>query len=958
MTDVSLRDWDDVGELVERALERPEAERASWIEAQCGADPARLASARRVLAAAQRAGAFLDRPAVELASDLMHDAASVPAHPPGYMVGAYRLIRPIGRGGMADVYLAARADDEFTREVAVKIVREGLGGDLLSRFRVERQVLATVDHPHIARLFDGGVTDDGRPYLVMELVQGQPIDRHADQRRLTIDERLALFLQVCDAVDRAHRHLVVHRDLKPANILVTAEGAVKLLDFGVAKLLENGDGGGDAPATRSGARLMTPEYASPEQYLGEPVTTAADVYAAGVVLYELLTGRRPWEDDEASMAALERRVLDGTIELPSRVCRRDGPRSPAADRAAARRGTVDALARELAGDLDNIVTTALRREPNRRYPSMAAFRDDIERSRSGLPVLARPSTVRYRASKFLRRHRLAVAASVVATAALVVGGTTALVQARAAAREGRRAAEIRDFLLSVFEVSDPDQARGQAVTARELLDRGSDRVERSLAADPDLRAEMRGVLGDLYSRLGLYDRAGPHMEAAVAAARAEPSDPATLAARLTALGEVRALQGDTDVAERRFEEALTLARTAEGPRGPRAAAALTGLARVQAARASFGDAERTMREALAIRREQADAPGLIDALNGLGSLLTTAKRPLDAVPYFDEALTLARTTYGDLHTDVVRTECNLAEARHQATQYAEALALFAPCLDGRRRLLGDLHPDVADALNNMAEVHGQMNQYEDAEREFAEALSIQRAAFGERSRPVAATLNNVAIVEYMRGRYDEAAARFGELVDVWRDVIGPDHPDTWATVNNLAMSYMAGGRLEEAERILRQVVDARRRLFGPDHAETGESLSNLGQVLFRRGRFAEARRLADQALGIYRAAYPGGHVMTAIALVARGRAELGLGLARDALASFDAAMAERTAQFGETHLQTAEARIGRGRALAALGRTGEGRQEIETALAHLHAAGRDDSRTAADGRAALEDLRE
>ncbi|MGE0815549.1 MAG: tetratricopeptide repeat protein [Vicinamibacterales bacterium] len=958
MTDVSLNDWDDVGELVERALELPETDRVRWLEAQCGADPARLASARRVLAAAQRVGAFLDRPAVELASDLMQAAASGPTHPPGYTVGAYRLIQPIGRGGMADVYLAARADDEFTREVAVKIVREGLGGDLLHRFRVERQVLATVDHPHIARLFDGGVTDDGRPYLVMEFVQGQPIDRHADARRLTVDLRLALFLQVCDAVDRAHRHLVVHRDLKPANILVTAEGAVKLLDFGVAKLLEKGDGGGDAPATRSGARLMTPEYASPEQYLGEPVTTAADVYAAGVVLYELLTGRRPWEEDEASLAALERRVLDGTVEPPSQACRRDGPRGPAAARAAARATTVDALARELAGDLDNIVTTALRREPHRRYASVAAFRDDIERYRGGLPVAARPATMRYRASKFLRRHRLAVAAGVLAVLTAAAGGATALVQARAAAREGRRAAEIRDFLLSVFEVSDPDRARGQAVTARELLDRGSDRVERSLTADPGLQAEMRGVLGGLYARLGLYDRAAPHMEAAVAAARAQVSDPATLADRLTALGRVRARQDDGDTAERQFQEALRLARAAEGPRGGRVADALSGLAEVRRLRAAYAEGEGLLREALAIRREQGDVPGLVDTLNALGLLLTTAKRPLDAEPAFDEALALARATYGDLHTDVVRTECNLAEARHQATQYAEALALFTRCVAGRRQLLGDRHPDVGDALNNMAQVHVQMNQYEAAEQEYVEALAILRAAFGEAHHAVAATLNNYAVLEYMRSRYDEAADRFRELAGVFGATVGPDHPDTWATTNNLAMALQAAGRLDEAERVLRDVVAARQRIYGPDHAETAEAISNLGQVLLRQKRYAEARRLADTALGAFERAYPDGHVMVGITLVARGRAELGLGRAAEALASFDRAMAVRAAQFGETHLQTAEARIGRGRALAALGRVAEGRREVETALAHLAAAGRDDSRTAQEGRAALEALPE
>jgi serine/threonine-protein kinase len=952
MSGFSLAEWDEVGDAVEQALEAPEADRDALLAAHYAADAGRLALARRVLAAVTRAGGFLDRPAADVASDLVAVAAAAGGDAAGGRIGAYRIHRSIGRGGMADVYLADRADDEFHREVAVKVVRAGLGADLVERFRAERQVLATLDHPHIAQLFDGGVTDDGRPFLVMEFVRGQPLDAYADAKQLTIDDRVALFLQVCDAVDRAHRHFVVHRDLKPGNILVSEEGSVKLLDFGVAKLLDPAVVDA-SPVTRGGARLMTPEYASPEQFLGQPATTATDVYSAGVVLYELLTGKRPHEDAEATPSALERQVLDVEPEPASAACLADTSRGRAAERAAKRSATPESASRQLRGDLDNIVGVALCREPERRYASIAALRDDLERRRDGMPVTARPATVRYRTAKFLRRHRVAAVAAMLVVAAVVVGTSTTIVQARSAAREGRRAGEIRDFLVSVFEISDPNNARGEAVTARELLDRGSERIERSLAGEPDLRADLRGVVGRLYERLGLFDRAATHLEAALSFARQGSADRRTLIERLTALANVRHEQGDSGAAEALMREALELARAEEGPRGPTVAAALTDLAAVFRATADFAQAETLSREALSIRRSIGESSGLVTALNGFGVLLNSAGRPLEAITALEEALRRGRDAYGDGHREVVLAGCNLAQARHSAGQLDAALAEFRACVAARRQLLGDLHPDVALSLNNMARVHSDRNEYEPAQRLFEEALRIQRAAFGERHRMVATTLNNLAILDFQRSRYAEAAERFRELIPLWTEVIGADHPETWTTTNNLGMSLRSAGRLDEAEPILQDVLAARRRLAGPEHPQTAEAMVNLATVLLRQSKFGEARDLAAGALPLFEKAYPQGHPQIAVTIVQVGRAQLGEGRAAEALASFERALALRVAQFGETHIQSAGARIDRGRALAALGRAAEGRAEIVTALAHLEAGGFTESQTARDARAAL-----
>jgi eukaryotic-like serine/threonine-protein kinase len=929
-----LSDWDDVGDIVERALDVPVSVRDGVLRDACGTDAARLARARDVLVAAERAHSFLERPAADLAPDLIAiPGESIPDAALTH-VGAYRVLGLIGRGGMGEVYLAERDDAEFERRVAVKVVRAGLGADLMTRFLGERQVLASLDHPHIAQLHDGGVTADGRPYLVMEYVDGRPLDVFCNEHSLTIEQRIELFLQVCDAVDRAHRRLVVHRDLKPANILVTSERQSKLLDFGVAKLLDPATATGDSPVTRVGTRIMTPEYSSPEQFLGEPTTTATDIYSLGVILYELLSGRRPYADGDPGMAAIERRVLAGDVPPPSGVCR---------DAATSRR---------LRGDLDNIVLTALRREPDRRYGSVAALRDDIERHRAGLPVLARPMTVRYRTAKFVRRHRVAVAAAAIVIAAIVSGAVATLMQAQAAAREGLRAAQIRDFLVGVFEISDPDQAPGQTVTARDLLDRGSERINRELTTDSELRAEMLGVLGNLYLKLGVFDRARTHLEKSLRLHRRTAAAPATLVPSLTGLAAVHHEQGKPDEAEALLREALTYARSGTGLRSSEAAV-LSDLAAVHRSRGKFDLSEADAREALAIRRAVGDPAGLSDTLNGLGMTLRDAGKSADAIAALDESLTVARRAFGDIHTKTNLAECNLAGARQGAGQLDAALEGFRSCLATRRRLLGNEHPYVGLTINSLALLHSERNEYDETERLYNEALAIQRKAYGERHREVAATLNNMAILAFQRSRYDEAATRFRELTAVWQSLLGPTHPDSLTSLNNLGMTLRTAGHLAEAQAVLEQVLKGRTEALGREHPEVAASMVNLAGVLRRRSNFARARALIGDALPIYNRAYPDGHLLIGIALLELGQVQLGEGANAEALAAFDRAIVIRTKVFGATHLQTAGARVGRGEALAALGRTAEARTVIQSAIDDLNAANHGGTQTARDAAAAL-----
>jgi len=507
---VTARGWERIEALFHAAVALGPEQRGELLAREAGDDPALAAEVERLLAAHDRAGDFIQAPAVALAASLEPAEEVVPT---GRRIGVYRIVREIGRGGMGTVYLAERADDAFTQQVAIKLIKRGMDTDqVLARFRAERQILASLDHPNIARLLDGGTTDDGLPYFAMEYIDGQPIDAYADAHRLSIAERLRLFLQVCGAVSYAHQHLIVHRDIKPVNILVTADGAPKLLDFGIAKVLQADD---DATATATGLRMLTPEYASPEQVEGRHVTTVSDVYSLGVTLYELLTGRSPYRTRSRSPAEIAEAVCTTEPLRPSAAVveeeasyagrRRSGL---ADDRAAATGlGSTDRLRRHLRGDLDTIVLTALRKEPGRRYQSVEQLSGDIRRHLDGLPVRARPDTFRYRAGKFLRRNRGMVAAGALVGLTLV-GGTIATAwqarEARAAqARAERRFNDVRKLANAVlFDYHDAIKDLPGSTPVRERLVRDALGYLDTLAHEAHGDATLQRELARAYRRVG------------------------------------------------------------------------------------------------------------------------------------------------------------------------------------------------------------------------------------------------------------------------------------------------------------------------------------------------------------------------------------------------------------------------------------------------------------------------
>jgi tRNA A-37 threonylcarbamoyl transferase component Bud32/tetratricopeptide (TPR) repeat protein len=618
MPAMTLERWQKLKTLFESALEREGDDRAAFLDQACAEDPSLRLQIEALLRSHERAAEFLEAPVIDVATRRDEDQAESVE---GRRIGPYQAIREISHGGMGTVYLAARADGQYKKHVAIKLIRRGMDTDeILRRFRHERQILAALDHPNIARLLDGGTTEDGRPYFVMEYIEGVPIDDYCNTHRLNTAERLKLFRTVCSAVHYAHQNLVVHRDLKPRNILVTADGGPKLLDFGIAKLLNPELSGQSMDATATGLRLMTPDYASPEQVRGELITTASDVYTLGVLLYELLTGHRPYRVTGRAMQEIAQAVCEQEPEKPSVSVVR-GPWSLAKESGQAPSTkdqgprTRDKLRKQLSGDLDNIVLMALRKEPQRRYASVDQFSEDIRRHLEGLPVIARKDTLGYRAGKFVTRHKVGVVAAALVFLVLVRAVVVIAWQAKIAAEqrdrarvEAAKAERISTFLQQMLSSADPNwyvtgKAKGPKVAVEDVLNEAAQRIETELVDQPEVKADLHHTIGNTYRALEVYD-----------------------------------------AAERHFRAALELRRRLFGEHHPRVAESLYFLGAVFHLKGDYATAEQLFRQALAIlrmepNRENANLPFLVADLAGL---LIGKGDPTAAEPLFREALDLVR----------------------------------------------------------------------------------------------------------------------------------------------------------------------------------------------------------------------------------------------------------------------------------------------------------------------------
>ncbi|HMB67822.1 MAG TPA: serine/threonine-protein kinase, partial [bacterium] len=697
------RRFEEVRRLFQRAVELPEAKRASFLAEACAGDDVLLHEVESLLHA--------DDDPEDLLSGSAMEALALPGAAPvvGRRIGVWEIRQELGVGGMGAVYLAERADGQFEQRVALKLIRSGLDSEsVLRRFHEERRILAQLDHANIARLLDGGVTEDGVPYFTMEYVDGDPIDKYCDRGRLSIEERLELFRTVCAAVQHAHRNLVVHRDLKPSNILVSATGEVKLLDFGIAKVL--GQDGADPATTRTGLRAMTPAYASPEQVAGEPMTTASDVYSLGVVLYELLCGRRPYSVDDATPAALERSIRTTQPERPSRALDRPPTEQPSTDAVAKARGASPGHVRRLLrGDLDNICLTALRKEPERRYGSAEALAEDLRRVLRGQPVTARPDTAAYRVQKFVGRNRVAVAGVAfvfVLIAALIGFYTGRLAEERdVALREARKAARVSEFLASLFQTSDPRESGGENLTARQMLDRGAARVEHDLRNEPEVLAGMEGVIGDVYRSLGLYDEARPWLEKSLRLnlEHVGEDDLATADSRFK-LGVLTYETGEANAARAEVRRVLEVQRRHLAPGDPQLAITLNDLGWILSEVDSLDAAEASLMEALRIREAVfgPDDPAVAETLTNLGAIAYNRGELDDALEKYQRALIVRRSALGPEHALTGYSLQNLGTVFEVRAQVDSADAYYRQAITVLEQALGPDHPERAVGLENLA----------------------------------------------------------------------------------------------------------------------------------------------------------------------------------------------------------------------------------------------------------------
>ncbi|HET6341141.1 MAG TPA: tetratricopeptide repeat protein [Gemmatimonadota bacterium] len=815
--------WKELQPLIDAVLELEPEEGTDYLDRACAGDTTLRAELERLLASCRRAESLLETPAPIVFSALLSDSSI-----PEARVGPYRIVGVAGYGGMGAVYVAERDDDQFRKRVALKLVRTGLALDphVVQRFLEERQILANLDHSGIARLFDGGVTPDGLPWFAMEYIEGTPIDRYCDGHRLDVRRRLGLFLQVCDAVQYAHRNLIVHRDLKPSNIFVTADGRTKLLDFGIAKLLATADEafGEGSPPTMTGLRPMTPEYASPEQIRGNPISTTSDVYSLGVLLCELLTGQRPFRSDGRSQTEMERAILEDEPERPSSSVARGDVRT-----AVARSSTGDRLTRQLKGDLDTIVLTALQKEPERRYPSAEGLAADLRRHLENRPIVARPDTRRYRAGKFLRRHPLGIAAMATFVALLSGFSVVTRVQSERTARERDKAESLASFLSGLLRSPDPWYGQGEAVTVREILNDAVRRLDQDRTIEPEVRAQLRYVIGEAYWGLGALEPARRVLESSIADQR-------------------RSLGPDIDVGGTQAVLAMTLYDMDE-----------------------FAAAESIARESVASRRRRVGDGHveLTSPLVILGDILRSVGHEQEAERYLREAVEIQRAQRPIVPARLAFAVNKLGHVHMEHGEYTKADSLYREVLELRRGALGESHPDVGLAYVNLARARHELGDTSAATL-VRRGMEIKRPAFPADHPELALDMTHLANILVDRGQLAPAESLFRGALAIQIKALGPAHTTNGPVLTGLGRARLERGDPFEAESLLRQAMTVLSREPPGRQWRRAEAEIQLGRALAAQGRSREAEILLRNGLAILRTDLGDDHPR---AIAARGALE-------------------------------------------------------------------------------------
>lgn len=937
-------------DLVDAALDLPQGECAEFLTRACSGDPTLQDEIEAVLGADTDMVSYLRGSAAQA----FIDQGSIP---PNTRIGQFQTLRLIGTGGMGEVYLARRVVGAFDELVAIKILGADRGSRaFINRFKAERQILANLRHPNIATLLDGGATPDQRPFLVMEYIEGQPIDAFCTTHQLSINDRFELFRKVCRAVHFAHRNLVIHRDLKPKNILVTAEGEPKLLDFGIAKLLSPQ---GSDTVTVDGLRGFTPAYVSPEQIAGLPITTAGDIYSLGVVLFELLTDHRPYAfSAEPSIEEIRRVVCETQPPNPSMFV------------------PIRALRTDLRRDIDKLLHMALHKESDQRYASAEALSSEISRYLAGRPVLAQGPSLGYRVKKLLFRHKLASAFGII-SALLTAGLLLTLALARQAAiTERDRAQEIVELMVSLFESSDPYQNLGQRISAYDVLTTASARIRSELREQPDIRATLLDTVGRVFLNLGEYDAAEDALQEALGLRQQRPDarqaeladshiqiarvaiaindypraeailrealaldildrDPLRRARALAELGLARQEAHDFSQADASFQEALSLHQSELGDENPMLADTLRRIGRLRIDQGRFDEAEPLFLRAQRILTSHfgPDHPRVAQNLADLGLLYWEQGRSEEAMETLSRALALKERVFGPGHFEVARTLHDLGLQLTDLGRFEEAEDHLGRALRIEIDLFGEDDLDVSDTHIALAVLHMRRGQYEKSDHHYRRAIEIREAMLGSSHIKVMDALRLSAGLREAEGRHEEGLAIYHRVLEQQLSILGDQHPRVASTYNNMASVYFAQKKLDQAADAYQRSRAILEKALEAEHPNLLAVINNLAAVRAQQGRTEEAERLLGEILSIRERILDPDHLDVANSLNSVGVLQLRAKNFASAHASLERCHRIVEAKLGPTHTVVARVLRNLGRAAVGLGRDDEAEQHFRKSLA-------------------------
>lgn len=892
----SSPDWPQLFALFEHIVEAPKSEHQRLLDEATRDRPDLRKHLERLLE--------LDASGGDLAADVAgwreHFAELAVDAPIPARIGAWRIVRELGAGGMGRVFLAERADGEYEQQVALKLIRAELMSDLaVARFLRERRILARLDHPGIATIVDGGVDADGRPWFAMQYVEGIALPDYCAQHALGVEARLRLMVGVCDAIAYAHRQLVVHCDLKPSNVLVDGNGHPRLLDFGIARMLEPRN---PADTTKTQLRALTPGYAAPEQLAGAPLGVATDVYALGSLLHELLTGRRPYAGHDATPSAIAVAQAQGEPPPVSRTADDDSP----------------VPARRLRGDLDVIVATALRHDPVERYRDAVALSDDLTRFMSNLPLHAHRASAWQQVRKFAGRHQAGVALAAAAVFGLIATTSFALHQSRVARHEAANAIAVRDFLVGIFRSADPRAGKG-GIDTRTLIDRGSTSLDAALTSQPELAASFAEVLGNVYLQLAAYDEAEAMFKRALKlTGQRFGRDAAQNTPILRGLARTFAERNRLYDANKALARASAIDQRQHGAASPELVADNAIAADLAQRGGDTTTAEKLIDKAVQDTRgaKPADSQRLANLLNQRANIKAAQGALDDAERDTREALDLSRRLKGEQSLDVAENLINLGVLRMHRGDASGAELIFRRGLTTYRRLLPAEHPLIADAMTNLARALDREGKSDEAEPIYLDTLAMQRHLFGNVHADVATTLNNLAVMYVGRGDYAKARSMMQQVVDVWTRLAGPTHPLALASRGNLGVIEREQGDYAAARATLQSALADYRKQAG-SASRQAYCLDQLGILLRYEAKPDAAVALHRQAAELRATVKQLGPIEQAAGLIAYSLAETAAGKAKGALAHADQAITLLDAAKAQGDPRYADALLARARAALA-----------------------------------------